>query len=215
MSEPKTKDGTPIRVGQEYEIGRGGTFTVIGIDGDWVWVRDREDKRWTWLVEVMEHATLVSDPTEPQEQEFDASKLPSDDFCQATKELAEPKRIEPQEQKPPALNRLASKIHKLNHKWWHDKDGNRLERNKGELLCLIHSEISEAMEGERKDLMDDHLPHRKMAEVELADALIRILDYASGFGYDLDGAVCDKLAYNAKRTDHTYEDREKENGKKW
>ena len=36
---------------------------------------------------------------------------------------------------------------------------------------LIVSEIAEAMEGERKDLMDDKLPHRKMAEVELADAL--------------------------------------------
>ncbi len=40
------------------------------------------------------------------------------------------------------------------------------------------------MEGERKDLMDDKLPHRKMAEVELADALIRIFDYAGAYGYD-------------------------------
>ncbi|XUM19805.1 hypothetical protein ACRAVF_19255 [Bradyrhizobium oligotrophicum S58] len=37
---------------------------------------------------------------------------------------------------------------------------------------LIVSEIAEAMEGERKSLMDDHLPHRKMVEVELADTLI-------------------------------------------
>lgn len=110
---------------------------------------------------------------------------------------------------------LQKAIHVLNHKWWHDKEGNRLDRNKGELLCLIHSEISEAMEGERKDLMDDKLPHRKMAEVELADALIRIFDYAAGFGYDLAGAVSEKLAYNNVRVDHTHEAREQANGKKW
>lgn len=63
--------------------------------------------------------------------------------------------------------------------------------------------------------MDDHLPHRKMAEVELADALIRIFDYAAAHGYDLDGAVQEKLAYNAVRRDHTYEAREAAGGKKW
>lgn len=113
------------------------------------------------------------------------------------------------------LNKLAKHINSLNHKWWHDKDGNPIQRNKGELLCLIHSEISEAMEGERKDLMDDKLPHRKMAEVELADALIRILDYAAGFGYDIEGALQEKLAYNAVRKDHTHEGRSQPNGKKW
>ena len=113
------------------------------------------------------------------------------------------------------LNCLAAQIHESNHKWWHDKNGNRLDRNKGELLCLIHSEVSEAMEGERKDLMDDKLPHRKMAEVELADTLIRILDYAAGFGYDIGGAVLEKVRYNATREDHTHESREEANGKKW
>jgi hypothetical protein len=75
-------------------------------------------------------------------------------------------------------------------------------RNIGELLCLVHSEVSEAMEGARKGLMDDHLPHRPMLEVELADAVIRILDMAGGLGLDLPGAIAEKLAYNARRADH-------------
>jgi NTP pyrophosphatase (non-canonical NTP hydrolase) len=80
---------------------------------------------------------------------------------------------------------------------------------------LIVSEVSEAMEGERKNLMDDKLPHRKMVEVELADALIRIFDYAGAFGYDLQGAYEDKRDYNATREDHTLEARGRANGKKW
>jgi hypothetical protein len=114
------------------------------------------------------------------------------------------------------LNRLSAECHEANQHWWHDPaTGKRLDRNKGELLCLIHSEISEAMEGERKNLMDDKLPHRKMAEVELADALIRIFDYAGAYGYDLDGAVAEKREFNAHRADHKAEARLAATGKKW
>lgn len=75
------------------------------------------------------------------------------------------------------LNEYAKHVHELNHRWWHTKDGVRLERDKGEMLMLQVSELAEAMEGDRKNLMDDHLPHRSMLEVELADTVIRILDY--------------------------------------
>lgn len=85
------------------------------------------------------------------------------------------------------LNERAKEVHTANEKWWVDLEtGERIVRNKGEFLMLVVSEIAEAMEGERKDLMDDHLPHRKMAEVEMADAYIRLLDYAGGYGVDLD-----------------------------
>lgn len=80
-------------------------------------------------------------------------------------------------------------------------------------LCLIHSEVSEAMEGHRKDLPDDKLPHRKMVEVELADALIRICDLAGALGLDLGGAVQEKMTYNAQRPDHKRENRAKAGGK--
>jgi NTP pyrophosphatase (non-canonical NTP hydrolase) len=112
------------------------------------------------------------------------------------------------------LNELARICHAANAKWWQNPaTGERIERNKGELLCLIHSEISEAMEGERKNLMDDKLPHRRMAEVELVDAMIRIFDYAGAFGYDLQGAFDEKMAFNATRADHTHEARLKAGGK--
>lgn len=113
------------------------------------------------------------------------------------------------------IRALQEEIHQANLRWWFDEHGRRLIRNKGEQLMLIVSEISEAMEGERKGLMDDKLPNRKMAEVELADAMIRIFDYAAGHGYDLAAAMSEKLAYNAKREDHTYEARKAEGGKKW
>jgi NTP pyrophosphatase (non-canonical NTP hydrolase) len=115
------------------------------------------------------------------------------------------------------LNEYAAIVHKANEKWWVSlEDGvTPLKRNKGELLMLIVSEIAEAMEGERKDLMDDKLPHRKMAEVELADALIRIFDYAAGFGYDLDGAYREKMAFNAQREDHKHEARKIAGGKQF
>ena len=99
--------------------------------------------------------------------------------------------------------------------WWSNFDGTPKERNHGEMFVLIHSEISEAFEGLRKDKMDEHLPHRKSVEVELADAVIRIFDYAAGFGLDLEGAIREKLIYNATRADHKLENRIKDGGKKW
>jgi len=114
------------------------------------------------------------------------------------------------------LNELSKRVHAANAKWWQDVNtGEPIKRNKGELLALIHSEISECLEGERKDLMDDKLPNRKMAEVELVDALIRILDYAAGFGYDLQGAFDEKMLYNSSRADHQHEARKMAGGKQF
>jgi NTP pyrophosphatase (non-canonical NTP hydrolase) len=82
-------------------------------------------------------------------------------------------------------------------------------------LMLIVSEIAEAMEGDRKNLMDDKLPHRKMLEVELADAMIRISDLAGALNMDLGGAIVEKLEFNSNRADHKRENRALENGKNY
>jgi NTP pyrophosphatase (non-canonical NTP hydrolase) len=113
------------------------------------------------------------------------------------------------------LNEYATQCHKDNMKWWVDADGNDIERDRGNLLMLMVSELAECMEGERKNLMDDKLPDRPMPEVELADCLIRIFDYAGAYGYDLEGAYQEKRAFNAVREDHKHEARNSEFGKKW
>lgn len=114
------------------------------------------------------------------------------------------------------ITMLTAFVHEANKRWWISiYDGKPIERNVGELLMLTVSELAEAMEGHRKMLMDDKLPHRKMLEVELADAVIRIFDIAGGLGLDLAGAFEEKMAFNAVRKDHTTEARLEANGKKY
>lgn len=92
--------------------------------------------------------------------------------------------------------------------WYSDpKTGEPVERNFGEVIALMHSELSEALEADRKDLMDDKLPHRKGIEVEFADTIIRILDTAAAHGLDVAGAVIEKNRYNQQRSDHKLEER--------
>lgn len=120
-----------------------------------------------------------------------------------------------------ALGHLQDTIYRGNVAagWWENISTN-VAHPKGEItlilskLALVHSEVSEAVEGVRKGLMDDHLKERPMAEVELADAIIRAMDLAGHEGWDLAGAIIEKLYYNAERKDHKIENRLAEGGKK-
>jgi NTP pyrophosphatase (non-canonical NTP hydrolase) len=101
--------------------------------------------------------------------------------------------------------------------WWTDiKTGEDKELTPELVLskiALAHSELSEALEGYRKSLKDDKLPHRDMAEVELADCVIRIFDLCGALQYDIESAILEKMEYNKNREDHKIENRLKEGGK--
>jgi len=115
------------------------------------------------------------------------------------------------------INEVARKINEscVDAGWYSDLEtGEPIKRNFGEVISLMHSELSEALEGWRKNLTDDHLPNRKNVEVELADCVIRIFDTAHAEGLDIGGAMAEKFAYNQTRADHKLENRKKEGGKK-
>ena len=75
-----------------------------------------------------------------------------------------------------------------------------VERNNGEMLCLIHSEISEALEALRHgNPPDDKVPEFTGAETELADAVIRIMDLAHARGWRVAQAIEAKMKFNNTR----------------
>lgn len=117
------------------------------------------------------------------------------------------------------INNYIQEVHQnaKNHGWWDDK------RAMAELLCLIHSEVSEALEEDRnhhgptetyysgKKIIDgktiieyDHYPHDEITKPEgipseLADIVIRVMDICGHYGIDLEAAIKEKMKYNKKR----------------
>lgn len=101
-------------------------------------------------------------------------------------------------------------------KWYRDPvTGKPIERNFGEVVALMHSELSEALEAHRKSLMDDKLPHRKGVEAEFSDVLLRIFDTAAKTKLALAETVVEKNRFNKKRKDHKPSARRAAGGKKY
>jgi NTP pyrophosphatase (non-canonical NTP hydrolase) len=92
--------------------------------------------------------------------------------------------------------------------WWYEADGiTPSARNFGEIIALMHSELSEALEAHRRKLMDDKLTHRRGIEVEFADLILRVADTAGKLGLDVAGALIEKNRFNQVREDHKRETR--------
>lgn len=85
--------------------------------------------------------------------------------------------------------------------------GEPKEINDGERIALMHSELSEALEGTRKPGQSEHIPEFTKVEEELADTVIRICDHAVFRKLRLAEAIIAKLAYNMTREDHKLENR--------
>lgn len=98
-----------------------------------------------------------------------------------------------------AFNTLQSAIKRNNiEKGW--RSGKPRERNFGETIALIHSELSEALEADRNNIKEsDHIPAFNGIEEELADVIIRCIDLADEYELRLPEAILAKHAYNTTR----------------
>lgn len=113
------------------------------------------------------------------------------------------------------INDLAKEIHEnAKNKGFYDE-----KKNIGEMLCLIHSEVSESLEADRKgNFCNVHNLYGTLGwvneeqfktsfkeyvkdtfEDELADIMIRVMDLAKYKNIDLEAHIKAKMRYNSLR----------------
>jgi NTP pyrophosphatase (non-canonical NTP hydrolase) len=103
--------------------------------------------------------------------------------------------VRPEDGFIPAFNALAKFANDNAHKkGFYDKP-----QETGTRLMLMVSEIAEGMEADRKDLMDDKIPEFTGLEAELADCIIRILDFSHEKKLKVAEAIVRKMAFNQTR----------------
>jgi NTP pyrophosphatase (non-canonical NTP hydrolase) len=86
------------------------------------------------------------------------------------------------------INQLCKEAYETaKSKGWHDEP-----TEMGTKLALIHSEVSEALEADRKGDRENFVE-------ELADVVIRVFDLCGSEGIDLEKAIKEKMEYNKKR----------------
>jgi len=86
------------------------------------------------------------------------------------------------------------------HEWAVGKGFWGEDRNEGECIALMHSELSEALESVRHGHpADHHCPEFTNTEIEYADCIIRILDTCKAKGYRIGDAIRAKMEFNETR----------------
>ncbi len=74
-----------------------------------------------------------------------------------------------------------------------------MQMRKSQLRDLMHSELGEACEGDRKNLASEKIPGFTNVEEEYADLIIRLMDAGEGLGLKLPQAIIAKMQYNSTR----------------
>lgn len=81
-------------------------------------------------------------------------------------------------------------------KGWHES-----ERPETEYIANIHREVSEMFDAiAKEDPPDKHLPEFTSVEIEMADIIIRLMDWAENAGYRLPKAITAKARFNKTRS---------------
>jgi len=102
------------------------------------------------------------------------------------------------------IDEIGNECHRIakDHGFWRlDENGQAIlhSRNFGEMIALMHSELSEALEHHRKGTCNDHLPQYEGWAVEFADVIVRVLETARAYQIPIGQIILDKMDYNRQR----------------